>query len=149
MLPPPFSPTSSRILVRVLPPPKTPFMEFPLWCNGIGGVSAGIPQPQGGLKDLALPQLVCRSQEQLGSDPWPGNSTCHRATKKDFGAEGGLVFLGPQLHLWVSATATATQGPSHICDLHHSSGQCQILYPLREARDPTRVLMDASGVRYR
>jgi len=24
-------------------------------------------------------------------------------------------------------TATATQDPSHICSLHHSSGQCQIL----------------------
>ena len=30
------------------------------------------------------------------------------------------------------ATATATPGPSHVCDLHHSSQQCWILNPLTE-----------------
>ena len=35
------------------------------------------------------------------------------------------------------ATATATQDPSHGCDLHHSSWQCWILNPLSEARDQT------------
>ena len=30
----------------------------------------------GKLKDLALLQLWCRSQLQLGSDPWPRNSIC-------------------------------------------------------------------------
>uniref|UniRef100_A0A8D1VUY0 Myosin light chain 1/3, skeletal muscle isoform n=1 Tax=Sus scrofa TaxID=9823 RepID=A0A8D1VUY0_PIG len=33
--------------------------------------------------------------------------------------------------------------PSHICNLHHSSGQCQILNPLSEARDQTHNLMEA------
>ena len=33
--------------------------------------------------------------------------------------------------------------PSHICDLHHISRQCQILNPLSEARDQTFILMDA------
>ena len=28
-------------------------------------------------KDLVLPQLQRRSQLQLGSDPWPGNSMRH------------------------------------------------------------------------
>ena len=32
-------------------------------------------------------------------------------------------------------TATATRDLSHICDLHHSSQQRQILNPLVEARD--------------
>ena len=32
-------------------------------------------------------------------------------------------------------TATAMQDLNHICDLHHSSRQLQILNPLREARD--------------
>jgi len=32
-------------------------------------------------------------------------------------------------------TATAMPDPSHICDLHHSSWQCQILNPLSKARD--------------
>ena len=36
--------------------------------------------------------------------------------------------------------------PSHVCDLYHSSQKCQILNPLREARDRTGVLMDTSGV---
>ena len=33
------------------------------------------------------------------------------------------------------ATATAVQDPSHVCDLHHSSRLCQIIYPLSKARD--------------
>ena len=35
-----------------------------------------------GLKDPALPQLRRRSQLQLGSDPWPGNSICYEVAKK-------------------------------------------------------------------
>ena len=31
--------------------------------------------------------------------------------------------------------ATASQDPSHVCKLHHSSWQCWILNPLSEARD--------------
>ena len=43
-------------------------------------------------------------------------------------------------------TATATGDPSHVCDKHHSSWQCWIPNPLREARDQTRILMDTSQV---
>ena len=35
------------------------------------------------------------------------------------------------------ATATAMSDPSHVCDLHYSSRQCQILNPLSEAKDRT------------
>ena len=70
------------------------------------------------------------------------------------------VFLGPhwrhmevprpgvesKLQLPTYTTATATPDPSRICDLHHSSRQHQIL--LREARDRTHILMDASRVCY-
>ena len=44
------------------------------------------------------------------------------------------------------ARATALQDPSHICDLHHSLRQSQILNPLSEARDQTYILMDTSQV---
>ena len=48
---------------------------------------------------------------------------------------------------YTTATATATQDPSHICDLHHSSQQHWILNPLSEARDQTCILTDPSQVR--
>ena len=67
-----------------------------------------------------------------------------------------LFFLGP--HLWhmevprlgveselqllAYATVTATPDLSHIWDLHHSSRQCRIPNPLREARDQTHILTD-------
>ena len=40
-----------------------------------------------------------------------------------------------ELQLPAYTTATATWDPSHVCDLHHSSLQHQILNPLSEARD--------------
>ena len=74
-----------------------------------------------------------------------------------------LFFLG--LHLWhmevprlgvkselqlpAYTTATATRGPSRVCNLYHSSRQCQILNPLGESRDRTRILMDTSWAPYR
>ena len=51
-------------------------------------------------------------------------------------------------HLPAYTTAAATQDPSGVCDLHHSSQQCQILNAQSEARDQTRILMDASQVDY-
>ena len=57
--------------------------EFSLPHNGINGISAESRRrfnPQwSGLKDLALLQLWCRWQLQLGSDPWSG--ICPEATK--------------------------------------------------------------------
>ena len=47
-----------------------------------------------------------------------------------------------------SAAGLATQDPSRICDLHHSSQQCWILNPLSEARDQIHLLMDISWVCY-
>ena len=51
-----------------------------------------------------------------------------------------------ELLLPAYATATAMRDPSHICGLHHSSWQHQILNPLTEARDQTHILMDTSQV---
>ena len=42
---------------------------------------------------------------------------------------------GVESELLTYTTATATQDPSHICDLHQSSRQHQILNPLSKARD--------------
>ena len=48
--------------------------------------------------------------------------------------------------VWTYTTATATWDPSHICNIHCSSQQCQILNPLSKTRDWTRILMDTSWV---
>ena len=53
-----------------------------------------------------------------------------------------------ELQLLAYATATATWDPSHVCDLHHSSRQCQILNPLSKARDQTCILLDTSQIRF-
>ena len=50
------------------------------------------------------------------------------------------------LQLLACARATATQDPSHICDLYHSSRQHQIPSPLSEARDKTHILMNTSQI---
>ena len=51
-----------------------------------------------------------------------------------------------KLQLPAYTTVTATQDPSHISDLHHSSRQHRILNPLSEARDPTWIIMDTGWV---
>ena len=45
------------------------------------------------------------------------------------------VGVESELQLLAYITATASQDPSHICELHHSSRQCQIPDPLGKARD--------------
>ena len=52
-----------------------------------------------------------------------------------------------ELQLLAYATATATQDPSHVCNLHHSSRQHRILDPLSKARDRTLNLMAPSQIR--
>ena len=54
-----------------------------------------------------------------------------------------------ELQLPAYTTATATQDPSHVCDLHHSSWQRRIPDPPTKARDRTRILMDTSRIRFR
>ena len=51
-----------------------------------------------------------------------------------------------ELQLLAYTTFTATQDPSHICDLHHTSRQHRILNPLREARDRTHNFMVPSRI---
>ena len=56
--------------------------------------------------------------------------------------------LGIQLELWLPAytTATATQDPSCICELHHSSQPCEILNPLSKSSDWTRNIIVPSQI---
>ena len=56
--------------------------------------------------------------------------------------------LGFELELQLPActTATATQDPSGVCHLRHSSRQPQTLNPLSEARDQTCIHMGTSWV---
>ena len=56
--------------------------------------------------------------------------------------------LGVKLELQLLGYATATQDPSHVCDLHHTSWNHQILNPLSEDRGWTCILMDASWAHY-
>ena len=51
-----------------------------------------------------------------------------------------------ELQLLAHTIATATRYLSHVCNLCHSLQQCQILSPLREARDWICTLMDTSWV---
>ena len=50
--------------------------------------------------------------------------------------------------LMAYTTATTMRDLSHVCDLHHSSRQCQILKPLREARDLAHNLMVPSQIHF-
>ena len=72
-----------------------------------------------------------------------------------------FTFLGPHPHKEVPrlggpirvvaaslATAT-TQDPSLLCDLHHSSGHCQIPAPLSESGDQICIIMNSSQIRFR
>ena len=51
-----------------------------------------------------------------------------------------------ELKLPAYTSATAMPALSHICNLHQSSQQCQILNPLSESRDQSHILMDTSQV---
>ena len=61
-----------------------------------------------------------------------------------------VLRLGVESELQLPAYSTAIAMPdlSLICDLHHSSRQCWILNPLREARDQIRNLMFPSQIHF-
>ena len=61
---------------------------------------------------------------------------------------GSQVGVESEIQLPAYTTATAMGDLSHICDLHHSSWQRQILNPLSKARDWTCILMDASEIHF-
>ena len=51
-----------------------------------------------------------------------------------------------ELQLSAYVTATEMWDLSCVCNLYHSSQQCRIPDPLREARDQTCILMDTSWI---
>ena len=53
-----------------------------------------------------------------------------------------------ELQLPAYTAAIATQNPSHVYHLHHSSWQCQIPDPLSEAKDGNHILMDTSQIHF-
>ena len=57
--------------------------------------------------------------------------------------------LESELHLSAYITATATWDLSYVCNLHHSSQQCQILNSLIKARNRTHILMDNTRICFR
>ena len=69
-----------------------------------------------------------------------------RATTVAYGSSRVGIKSELQLPAYATATATAKPDLSYVCDLCHSSLQCQILNPLSEARDQTHVLTDTSWV---
>ena len=56
-----------------------------------------------------------------------------------------ILRLGVQSELQLPAYTTTMPDLSCVCDLHHSSRQCQILNSLREDKNETRNLMVPSG----
>ena len=53
-----------------------------------------------------------------------------------------------ELLLQAYAKATAMRDPSHVCNLHHSSGPLQIPGPMSEARDRICILMDTNRIHF-
>ena len=53
-----------------------------------------------------------------------------------------------QLRAYPTATATATQDPNRICDLHRSLQQPQTHNPRSEATDRTRILTETMSGAY-
>ena len=81
----------------------------------------------------------------------PGSFVClfvrfclFRAAPRAYGGSQARGRIGPVAPVY----ATATQDPSRICALHHSSWPCRILNPLSGAKDQTHILMDTSPVCY-
>ena len=65
-----------------------------------------------------------------------------------FSRAAPVAYGGSQARGLIGAdiTAAATQHPSPVCNLHHSSQQSRILKALSKARDRTRNLMVPSWI---
>ena len=125
---------------------------------------------QSGCRGWAVNCCCCIEDKILSSvSPQPGRRGRKGAEKQYFDIQGFFLplflffsfFKGlhpwhmevsrlgveSELQLSAYATATETQDPSHVCNLHHSSRQGRITDPLSQARDRTHILMDTSQIR--
>ena len=107
-----------------------------------------------------LVSVLCNFESLSSTDPSCDASPCGREGRHPVDFFLFLVFLrlysrhmeGPrlggksELQLPGYTTATATQDPSPVCDLHHSSRQCRIFNPMSKARDQTWILMDTGWI---
>ena len=110
-----------------------------------------------------LPLLLCqRSVDYINGGVFPGYLLCSidlfANTDTIYFFLSFFFFLGlllqhmevprlgveSELQLPAYATATAMPNLSHVYDLHHSSGQHQILNPLTEARDQICILTEST-----
>ena len=57
-----------------------------------------------------------------------------------------VSMLGVELELQLLAYATAIHDLSRVCNIYHSSQQCQILNPLSKARYLAHILMGPSSL---
>ena len=110
-----------------------------------------------GLVGLAVPVTLLPREgtrlliQLMGFSPEPPDSKGLIWKVLCFGFFVGFFFAFSGPHIWHTevpklgveselklpayTTATASRDPSHVCNLHHGSRQCQILNSLIEARD--------------
>ena len=113
--------------------------EFLLWHNRISLCSARVQVQslawQSGLKDTALLRLWLRSQLQLRSDSWPGNSICFRMAKKRYKRYKRYKKMSKSL------VAPWTQTPSPRQALSCLSKTAQTTYTFSPALSPFLLLL--------
>ena len=96
---------------------------------------------------------------QLGSLPLSRNRNCKNSTRDMLIWESFFLFMATPTTYgssWARGRIVATAGAqatdkammdqSHICNIHYSLQRCQILNPLSETRERTRILTETCWV---
>uniref|UniRef100_F1S3G4 F-box/LRR-repeat protein 12 n=3 Tax=Sus scrofa TaxID=9823 RepID=F1S3G4_PIG len=96
------------------------------------------------VRDRIRISRVCHRWKRLVDDRWLWR---HVDLTLYTHMEVPTLGIKSELQLLAYITTTTTRDPSHVCDLHHSSRQHQILDPVSGARDRTHILMDTNQMR--